>query len=86
MEKKHMNETVEIDQQFGVPGKSKYPFDKLRVGGAFKTDDLSKYQMLRSAASRAGKALKRKFSVRKFTDKDKKSGAEVEKIAVVRVK
>lgn len=81
-----MTETVEIDQKFGVPGKSKYPFDKLQVGGAFKTDDLTKYQMLRSAASRAGKALKRKFSVRKIEELDRKSGSEVEKIAVVRVK
>lgn len=75
-----MNETVEIDQDFGVPGRSKYNFDKLKVGGALKTNDLSKYQQLRSAAARQGRKLKRKFSVRKITEDN------VQKIAVVRLK
>lgn len=81
-----MNETIEIDQQFGIPGKSKYPFETLKIRGAFKTDDLTKYSQIRSAASRQGKALKRKFTVRKITEKDKKSGELVMKIAVIRVK
>lgn len=81
-----MNDGVEIDQNFGVPGKSKYAFDKLKVGQALKYTDLSLYQTLRSTASRQGKALKRKFSVRKVTESDKKSKDPVVKIAVVRVK
>lgn len=75
-----MSETVEIDQNFGLPERSKYPFGKLQVGGAFKTDDLTKYQTLRSAASRAGKAMKKRFSVKKITEK------KVDKIVVIRVK
>lgn len=81
-----MSETIEIDQEFGIPGKSKYKFDKLKVGGAIKTDDLTKYGLLRSAASRQGALLKRKFTVRKITETDKKSGLPIAKIAVVRVK
>ena len=81
-----MNETIEIDQSFGVPGKSKYEFDKLKVGGALKTNDLTKYQQLRSAATRQGKKLKRKFSVRKITEKDEVTGKAIQKIAVVRTK
>jgi hypothetical protein len=81
-----MNETIEIDQDFGVPGKSKYDFAKLRVGGALKTNDLSKYQQLRSAATRQGKKLKRKFSVRKIKEADEATGNPVSKIAVVRTK
>lgn len=81
-----MNDVAEIDNSFGVPGKSKYEFDKLKVGAALKFADLSKYQQLRSAASRHGKKLKRKFSVKLIDDTDKKSGATVRKIAVVRIK
>lgn len=81
-----MNETIEIDQTYGIPGKSKYPFAKLKIEGAFKTDDLTKYATLRSAASRASKALKRKFTVRRITEKDLRTGASVKKIAVIRVK
>jgi hypothetical protein len=80
-----MNEENEI-VNFGVPGKSKYPFEKLRVGKAMLYTDLTKYQSLRSTAVRLGKSLKRKFSVRKITEKDKKTGAAVKKIAVVRIK
>ncbi len=67
-----MNEAVEIDQDFGVPGKSKYKFDSLKVGGALKTTDLKMYQ--------------RKFSVRKITEEDEKTGKMISKIAVIRTK
>lgn len=81
-----MNENIEIDQQYGIPGKSKYPFADLKVKGAFKTDDLTKYATLRSAASRQGKALKRAFTVRRITERDKKTGATTKKIVVIRIK
>jgi hypothetical protein len=81
-----MNESVEIDQDYGVPGKSKYTFDKLKVGGALKTTDLEMYQQLRSAATRHGKKLKRKFSVRKIVEADETTGKPVQKIAVIRTK
>lgn len=81
-----MEENIEIDQEFGIPGKSKYPFADLKVKGAFLTDDLTKYATLRSAASRQGEALKRKFSVRRVTKKDKKTGIVTKKIAVIRLK
>jgi hypothetical protein len=80
-----MNDEAEI-VNFGVPGKSKYPFEKLRVGKAMLFSDLTKYQSLRSTATRLGKSLKRKFSVRKISETDKKTGAAVKKIAVVRIK
>jgi hypothetical protein len=80
-----MNDEAEIIQ-FGVPGRSKYPFEKLKVGKAMLYTDLTKYQSLRSTAVRLGKSLKRKFSVRKITTKDKKTGAAVKQIAVVRIK
>lgn len=79
-----MNENVEIDQDFGVRGKSKYNFEVLKVGGALKTTDLKQYQQLRSAATRQGRKLKRKFSVRKITEKE--GGKDVVKIAVIRTK
>lgn len=84
-----MNENVEIVKDFGVPSRSKYPFDKLAVGEAFTTDDVTKYQQLRSAASRQGKALKRKFSVRLIKDDEArgtKKSKKPTKIAVVRIK
>lgn len=81
-----MNDTIELDQHFGVPGKSKYSFDKLKVGQALKFSDLTKHIALRSAASKQGKALKRKFSVKKVTEEDKKSGSVIHKIAVIRIK
>lgn len=81
-----MNDVAEIDKSFGVPGKSKYTFDKLQVGTAMKFADLTMYQQLRSAASRQGRKLKRKFSVRLIDEQDKKTGQTVRKIAVVRVK
>lgn len=81
-----MNENIEIDQTYGIPGKSKYPFADLKVKGAFKTDDLTKYATLRSAASRQGKAMKRSFSVRRVTEKDRKTGVATKKIVVIRVK
>lgn len=81
-----MNETIELDQHFGVPGKSKYNFDKLKVGQALKFSDLTKHIALRSAASKQGKALKKKFSVKLITEDDKRTGTKVHKIAVVRVK
>lgn len=80
-----MNDEAEIIS-FGVPSKSKYPLEKLRVGKAMLFTDLTKYQSLRSTAVRMGKSLKRKFSVRKIRAKDKKTGAAVVKIAVVRIK
>ncbi len=79
-----MNESVEIDQDFGVPGKSKYDFGTLKVGGALKTTDLTTYQQLRSAATRQGKKLRRKFSVRKIVETE--GGKPVQKIAVIRMK
>lgn len=80
-----MNDEAEIIT-FGVPEKSKYPLEKLKVGKAMVFADLTKYQSIRSTATRMGKSLKRKFSVRKMKAKDKKTGAAVVKIAVVRVK
>lgn len=81
-----MSENIEIDQNYGIPGRSKYPFNDLKIGGAFKSDDLAMYPAIRSAASRQGKALKKKFSVMKKTEKDRKTGIDVKKIVVVRIK
>ena len=80
-----MNDEAEMIT-FGIPGKSKYPLEKLRVGKALVYTDLTKYQSIRSTATRMGKALKRKFSVRKISTQDKKTGAAVVKIAIVRIK
>lgn len=57
--------TIERRAGIPVPHGEKYPFIKLGVGDAFSIDDPSAHNTLRSTASRLGKRLNRKFSVRK---------------------
>lgn len=64
------NNGASVDQQvtFGEgenPGRGRWPFDKLKKGNFFEITDLEKHVALRTAASRAAKKLRRKFSVRK---------------------
>lgn len=59
-----------------------YPFTSLKVGGTFTVADLSKWNSIRSSASRKGKKLKRTFSVAR--DKIKENGVETDVIMVTR--
>lgn len=54
-----------------VPSKERWPFSKLEKGNFFPVQDLTQWVAVRTAASRAGTRLKRKFSVRKVTVKGK---------------
>jgi len=48
------------------PPREKWPFRLLDVGQGFETTELGYHMALRSAATRYGKKLRRKFSVRKM--------------------
>jgi hypothetical protein len=45
----------------------RWPFSQLKPGHFFECTDLSQHTAIRTAASRARKRLKRRFSVRKVT-------------------
>lgn len=62
---------VVIDDEAAVPpSDSTWPFESLKVGkGAFYVD-ATQHQAVRTAASRAGVRLGRKFSARKVKDAD----------------
>lgn len=77
--KQSKNNEGQVDQQvtFGegkTPGRERWPFADLAKNNFFEVTDLKKHVALRTAASRARKKLKRKFSVRKMTRDD---GVEV---------
>lgn len=53
------------------PGRGRWPFfKKLAKGKYFEVTDLTRHTALRTAASRAGKKLKKTFSVRKVRRDD----------------
>jgi hypothetical protein len=62
---------IVIDEDASVPpAESTWPFESLKVGkGAFFVD-AAQHQAVRTAASRAGVRLGRKFSARKVKDAD----------------
>lgn len=49
----------------GTPQTKGWPFADLEIGKFFQISDLEQYASLRTAASRAGKKLTRRFAVRK---------------------
>lgn len=49
-----------------APGKERWPFSTLRRGKYFECADVKLHTALRTAASRAQKRLKKKFTVRKM--------------------
>lgn len=49
----------------GTPVRERWPFSKIKAGNFFQVDDMTQWVALRTAASRAGKRLNRKFLVRK---------------------
>jgi frataxin-like iron-binding protein CyaY len=54
-----------------APSRERWPFSKLKPGEFFQVDNMTQWIALRTAASRAGKRLNRKFSVRKDEHKGK---------------
>jgi hypothetical protein len=50
-----------------APQAERWPFSKLKRGKYFECEDLSQHTAIRTAATRARKRLKKKFSVRKVT-------------------
>lgn len=61
-------------------------FRTLKVGHYHEVSDLSKYSALRTAASRANKQLKRKFTVSKEIDNGERGEVERTVIRVYRTK